>query len=171
MSIKGVIFDFNGTLFWDTDFHNEAWDKYLKGLGMEISDRDKDLHFHGKSNRDIFNFLFKREFSAEELDKVVEEKEGIYRDICSKKGINLAPGVIGFLEFLKNNRIPFTIATSSGWNNVDFFFSHFQLFKWFDPEKVIYDNGSFKGKPAPDIFLLAASKIGTPIENCLIFED
>jgi len=30
MKIKGVIFDFNGTLFWDTDLHNKAWDAFLE---------------------------------------------------------------------------------------------------------------------------------------------
>lgn len=56
--IEGVIFDFNGTLFWDTPYHNRAWDIYLQSHGRQISDHDKDLYIHGKPNRDIFNFLF-----------------------------------------------------------------------------------------------------------------
>lgn len=171
MNIKGVIFDFNGTLFWDTHYHNQAWDIYLERLNMKISDKEKDEHIHGKPNKDIFEYLLKRNLSNEELEKYVEEKESIYRDICRKNDSNLAPGAIGFLEFLKNSNIPFTIATSSGISNVKFYFEHLRLSKWFSMEKVVYDNGSFKGKPAPDIFLLAAEKIGLPIEQCIIFED
>jgi HAD superfamily hydrolase (TIGR01509 family) len=171
MQIQGVIFDFNGTLFWDTEFHNQAWDIYLNRLGMSVSDSDKDEHIHGKPNKDIFEFLFQRSLSAEEIETAVEEKESIYREICLKSNTSLAPGAIGFLEFLKNNQVPFNIATSSGFGNVKFFFKHFQLDKWFDKSKVVYDNGSFNGKPAPDIFLLAAHNIGVPITGCIIFED
>lgn len=171
MKIQGVIFDFNGTLFWDTEFHNQAWDIYLARLGMTISDQDKDLHIHGKPNRDIFEFLFKRKLNDDELWQAVEEKESIYRDICLKNNASLAPGALGFLEFLKNNKIPFTIATSSGAGNVKFFFDYFMLDKWFSINDTVYDDGTFNGKPAPDIFLLAAKKINIPINNCIIFED
>ena len=171
MQIQGVIFDFNGTLFWDTEFHNQAWDIYLKRNGMSISDADKDEHIHGKPNKAIFEFLFQRSLTADELNEAVEEKESIYRDICVKSDTSLAPGAIGFMEFLKNNNIPFNIATSSGPGNVKFFFKHFQLDKWFDKEKVVYDDGTFNGKPAPDIFILAARNINVPITGCVIFED
>lgn len=171
MQIQGVIFDFNGTLFWDTEFHNQAWDIYLNRLGMSISDQEKDEHIHGKPNKDIFEFIFKRNLTSQELDRAVEEKESIYREICLRSDTSLAPGAIGFLEFLKNNNIPFNIATSSGINNVKFFFKHFQLDKWFEKGKVVYDNGAFTGKPAPDIFIIAAQNIGVDITGCIIFED
>ncbi len=171
MQIQGVIFDFNGTLFWDTEFHNQAWDIYLNRLGMAVSDQEKDEHIHGKPNRDIFEYLFQRSLTAEELQTAVEEKESIYRDICLKSNTGLAPGAIGFLEFLKNNKVPFNIATSSGYSNVKFFFKHFQLDKWFDMGKVVYDDGSFTGKPAPDIFIFAARNISLSITDCIIFED
>lgn len=171
MDIQGVIFDFNGTLFWDTKYHNQAWDKYLQRLNISLTDEEKDNHFHGKPNRDIFEFLFKRELTPEELEKAVEEKESIYREICLNQSTDLAPGAIGFLDFLKNNNVPYTIATSSGIGNVKFYFKHLNLQKWFEMDKVVFDNGSFKGKPAPDIFLIAASKINVPIDKCAIFED
>lgn len=171
MGIKGVIFDFNGTLFWDTNYHNQAWDIYLERIGMKLSDHEKDMHIHGKPNKDIFAFLFKRKLSPEELHKVVEEKESIYREICLKNSTSLAPGAIGFLDFLKNSRIPFTIATSSEWGNVKFYFEHLNIDKWFSVDQVVYDNGSFKGKPAPDIFLHAAEKIRVSIGDCALFED
>jgi beta-phosphoglucomutase-like phosphatase (HAD superfamily) len=54
---------------------------------------------------------------------------------------------------------------------VKFYFDHLNLGKWFAVDKVIYDNGSFKGKPAPDIFLHAAEMIKVPIRECALFED
>ena len=43
--------------------------------------------------------------------------------------------------------------------------------KWFDINKVVYTDGSFKGKPEPDIFLKAAKNINVDIKNCAVFED
>ena len=67
--------------------------------------------------------------------------------------------------------IPFTIATGSYRPNVEFYFSHLHLEKWFRFSDVIYDDGTYPGKPAPDIFLKAAAKIGVEPADCLVFED
>lgn len=62
----------------------------------------------------------------------MEEKEGLYREICRKEKPSLAPGAENFLQFLADRGIPRTIATASGVSNVDFFFSFFPLHRWFD---------------------------------------
>ena len=64
MKYSGVIFDFNGTLFWDTPLHNKAWNMFLEKRGMHLSDHEFFATFHGKNNRDMFNSLFQREHSA-----------------------------------------------------------------------------------------------------------
>lgn len=46
MKIKGVIFDFNGTLFWDTTLHNKAWDIFLERHSFELSDNEKNEKKH-----------------------------------------------------------------------------------------------------------------------------
>ena len=66
-------------------------------------------------------------------------------------------------------KVPFTIASASIKPNIDFFVESFELAKWFDPEKIVYDDGSFENKVK--MFLYAAEVIGVPIEECLIFED
>ena len=53
----------------------------------------------------------------------------------------------------------------------DFYFDIFKLGNWFDINKVVYDNGTFPGKPAPDIFLIASSKLGLDPSECLVVED
>ena len=74
-------------------------------------------------------------------------------------------------NFLKENNIPRTIATMSEWDNVEFYIKEFNLAKWFDLDKIVYSNGKIPGKPAPDIFLIAAEKIGLNPKDCLVFED
>jgi beta-phosphoglucomutase len=65
LSFKGAIFDFNGTLFWDTAYHNEAWDTWLGRNGMEMTNEEKDLRIHGKNNKDIFEGLYGRKIDKE----------------------------------------------------------------------------------------------------------
>ncbi|MDH6358626.1 HAD family phosphatase [Parabacteroides sp. PF5-9] len=171
MSYTGVVFDFNGTLFWDTPLHNEAWNIFLKKRGLHLSDHDFFTTIHGKNNKDIFTQLFHRDFSAPELKKLIDEKEDLYRQLCLKTEIKLAPGVIDFLNFLQTNKTPFTIATASDKENLDFYFQHLGLSKWFDYDKVVYNNGKIKSKPDPEIYQIAMSVIGIAPEKTVVFED
>ena len=52
-----------------------------------------------------------------------------------------------------------------------FFFEHLPLARWFDPDLVVYNDGSLPGKPAPDLYLAAAARIGADIRACTVFED
>ena len=75
------------------------------------------------------------------------------------------------LDFLKEHNIPRTIATMSEWCNVEFYIREFKLEQWFDIDKIVYSDGSIPGKPAPDIFLIAAEKIDLLPRDCLVIED
>lgn len=170
MIYTGVIFDFNGTLFWDTKLHNEAWHIFLKKHDKHLSDEDMFKKIHGKNNADIFISLFGN-ISAKQIEKYVLEKEGLYQELCLQTNMELAPGVTDFLDFLKSNNIPFTIATASGKENLDFYFKYLPLSKWFDYEKVIYNNGLIKGKPDPQIYQLAMNTINKKPGDVVVFED
>jgi len=85
--------------------------------------------------------------------------------------LQLAPGATEFLEFLLERNIPFTIATASGIENVDFYFEHLGLSRYFERSKVIYNNGGFPGKPNPHIFQKAMTILGLKGTETLVFED
>lgn len=172
--VKGVIFDFNGTMFLDSPLHERAWIDMAKKLRTEpLGIEEFYANLQGRTNLQIITYLLGRQPSATELESITEEKELLYRTRCSAPGglHILAPGVESFLNLLKPTGIPFTIATGSYLPNVQFYFSHLHLDKWFDFEKVIYDDGTYPGKPSPDIFLKAADKIGVKTADCLVFED
>ncbi len=171
MKYKGIIFDFNGTLFWDTPLHNQAWDEFLTRYKIYLTDQEKDEKIHGKTNRDILSGIFNRPIEGKELDQFIDEKESIYRQICLDINAQLAPGVTNFFNELKNDHIPVTIATASGPKNVEFFFDQFKLDKWFDYDLVVYDNGSLRSKPNPDFFTKAMEKLQLKPEDCIVFED
>ena len=171
MLFSGVIFDFNGTLFWDTKLHNKAWDIFLTKYNLHLSDEDKFLKMHGKNNKDIFLSIFDKPLSDDEIQSFILEKEDLYQELCLQTEMPLAPGASDFLDFLKENNIPFTIATASGKENLDFYFKHLPLTKWFDYDKVVYNNGKIKGKPDPQIYQIAMSVINKNPEDIIIFED
>lgn len=172
MKYKGLIFDFNGTVFWDTRFHNAAWDLMLPRHGREcISDEEKFLNIHGHNNTDIFNYLFPGLLTPEQIRAMAAEKEQIYRDICIQHHMELAPGLTVLLDYLKEHGIRRNIATASNKENIDFYFEHLGLGRWFDYGKVSYDDGTVKSKPDPEIFLRAIDRLDLQPEETVIFED
>lgn len=171
---KGIIFDFNGTLFFDSKKHLETWREFSKRLRPNaFTDEEMREHMFGRTNEDIIAYLIGERPSPELVKKLGQEKEAVYRDLCRKdyKNTKLAPGAIEFLDYLKENSIPRTIATMSEINNVKFFIETFDLKKWFDIDKIVYDSGNIPGKPAPDIYLKAAKNINLPPKDCIVVED
>ncbi|MCF7928079.1 MAG: HAD family phosphatase [Spirochaetales bacterium] len=169
--IESVVFDFNGTLFWDTRLHNQAWDRFLEQHHISLTDSEKHRILHGRYNADIMQMLFDRPLSDREIAGFIEEKEGIYRRLCLEQHMELAPGAACFLDFLQDRGSAFTIATASGLGNLNFYFEHLGLERWFDMGKITYDNGTHPGKPDPEIFLAAMELIGAAPRSTIIFED
>jgi HAD superfamily hydrolase (TIGR01509 family) len=127
----------------------------------------------GRTNEQIIKYAIQKQPTPEMVEKYGQEKEALYRQMClnSPETFHLADGVIEFLDFLKANSIPRTIATMSDKINVDFYIKHFKLEKWFDIDKIVYSNGIIPGKPAPDIYEIAASNLGLAPKECIVVED
>lgn len=168
---KAIIFDFNGTLLWDTPLHNKAWDIFLKEHHIRLTDKEKNTIIHGKTNKEIFKCLFKKEFDPHELNTLSEEKETIYRELCINSNIQLTQGSIHLFEFCTVKRIPISIATSSSQANVDFYIEQFGLLRWFPPDLIVFDDGTIKSKPDPAIFNTAMSRLNMKPNHVIIFED
>ena len=172
--MKGIIFDFNGTLYWDSKLHYDAWREFSKIIrGYEFTDIEMRDKMFGHTNEDIIEYAIGKKPSKEMVEKYGKEKEALYRKRCLLKPeeFKLAPGAIELLDYLKENNIPRTIATMSEWDNVEFYIKEFNLEKWFDLDKIVYSDGTIPGKPAPDIFEIAASKIGLKPSECVVIED
>lgn len=172
--MKGIIFDFNGTLYWDSQLHYDAWREFSKIIrGYEFTDLEMRDKMFGHTNEDIIEYAIGKKPSKEMVEKYGKEKEALYRKRCllDMEKFKLAPGAIELLDYLRENNIPRTIATMSEWDNVEFYIKEFKLEKWFDLDKIVYSDGTIPGKPAPDIFMIAADKIGLKPSNCVVVED
>ena len=174
MKFDGVIFDFNGTLFFDSKKHYDAWKLFSKKIrGTEFSDDEMRKYMFGRTNEDIITYALGQKPDKELCEKLSKEKEALYRNMCleDKENFHFAPNAENLLDFLCKNNIPHTIATMSEKDNVDFYIKEMKLSRWFDIDKIVYDDGSIPGKPAPDIYLKAAEMIGVNPQSCIVFED
>ena len=171
--MKGVIFDFNGTMIFDKEFHDKAWNQFLQNqIHRKISDSEFQKYICGRSAQDILSYFLKQEISCQESIRIEEQKEQIYRMLCLQSdAFHLADGLPDFLNYLQGRGVPFTIATASARKNMEFFFENLNLSRWFDFNHVVYNDGTFQGKPAPDIFLKAARVLSLDIADCTVFED
>ena len=172
MEYQGIIFDFNGTLFFDNDKHVKAWNEISKILrGKEITLEELHTKLNGTPN--IQNILYFTDGKAtkEDQKKYSQKKEEYYRKFCKedKDSFHLVDGVCEFFDYLKEKGIPFTIASASIKENIDFFIESFGLDRWIKPEDIIYDDGTYENKIA--MFKKAAHNIGVKIQDCLIIED
>lgn len=174
MTIGGALFDFNGTMIDDQTMQGTSWREFLRQrIGRDVPDEEFHEWIHGRNADVIFPHFLGREFTREEIAALEEEKEGIYRRDClaDPEHFRLLDGLPEFLDLLVEREIPRTIATASNLTNVRFFFEELGLDRWFDLDRVVFSNGTFEGKPAPDIYLAAARGITVPIERCMVLED
>ena len=170
--IKGVIFDFNGTLFFDNDKHVKAWGAISRLLrNKDITDEELHKHFNGVPNQKIIQYMKNNQATKEDIDYYSKLKEKYYRQFCKEDQatFHLVEGSYDYFKQLKDQKIPFTIASASIKENIDFFVESFHLDKWMKVDDIIYDNGTYQNKIA--MFKDATLKLNVNIKDCLIIED
>lgn len=167
---KGLLFDFNGTMFFDSPRHKEAWDVFSqKYRHKPMTDEELD-HCHGQTNKNIIATLMGA-MSDEESTQLSRAKEALYRECCLQHpdDFHLVDGLPEVLDTLKEMGVPMTICSASIKDNMDFFISSFHLDRWFDVDKIIYDDGTHVNKVS--MFQDGAKAIGVDIHDCVIIED
>ena len=169
---KGVIFDFNGTLFFDNEKHVLAWNEISRILRKrDISEEELHTKFNGTPNEQNIRYMMEGTASEEQVEEYSQLKEALYRKYCAEdqETFHLVAGVYEYFQLLKDRGIPFTIASASIKPNIDFFRESFGLDEWMNPDNIVYDDGTYENKIAK--FLYAAERIGISIEETLIIED
>jgi beta-phosphoglucomutase-like phosphatase (HAD superfamily) len=172
--MKGIIFDFNGTLFQDSPKHEEAWKEMAKKeFDREISDDEFVNYVHGRNNQFVIEYLSGQNMTVGEISKISEKKEEIYRRLCmdDREHFFLTDGAEELLDFLKSRDFPRAIATGAGKSNMSFYIEAFNLKRWFSVENIIYDDGTISGKPDPEFYIKAANALNVPTKECIVAED
>jgi beta-phosphoglucomutase len=167
-SYRAVIFDMDGTILDNMRFHAEAWVTVARKLGSALTAEQFERQFAGKKNEELVPLLSERELSDEEIARVAEEKEQLYRAAYAPHLVPLA-GFRELVQALRAKGIKLLVATAAPRANRDFVFDGLALHESFDG--VVGAEDAARGKPHPDIFLRAAELAGVPPAQCLVFED
>lgn len=172
--MKAVIFDFNGTLYDDTDIHIMAWKKIYQEISGGKDDFDKAFRqTFGSTNREIIKHFYEvcnKEISDEDCEMMSKEKERFYREYSVENNrCYLVPGAEDLMNYLKSKGYKLNLASASIIENINFFFKEFKIDRWFDYDKVTYDNGTYENKT--NMYRDAAENIGVELKDCLVFED
>lgn len=168
----GVIFDFNGTLFFDNDKHVKAWSEISRIIrASDLSEQELHENCNGLPNHMIIRYLSNGTSTPEMEQKYSIRKEQIYRQLCRQDGPNfhLVKGASQIFDALSQAGIPFTIASASIKDNIDFFVESFDLDRWIQPEDIQYDDGRFPDKV--EMLKAACRVLGTSPERTLVIED
>lgn len=165
-----VLLDFNGTMFFDSSLHLEAWAKIYQELYPQCSAPPDTKLFCGPRNDEILKNMAPW-LTAEQRELYSEKKEELYRLACMSNPeiTHLANGSEAFLRLLQEKGVPFGLASASIKANIDFFFDIFGLDRWFDKDDVVYDDGTYPNKGA--MHLEAARRLGVDFADCMIIED
>lgn len=167
--IKGVIFDMDGVLVNNLDFHLQAFKLFGKEMGLILTSGQIQEVF-GRKNSDMLQALLARDLSGEEIRRFEARKEEIYRDLIGPRLQQRA--VIGLLEFadgLRREGFKIALATSGPIENVNMVLDELALRAHFD--SIVTGDQVERGKPHPEAFLLAASELNLHPSECVVFED
>lgn len=170
MHIKGVIFDLDGVLCSTDRYHTAAWRRLAEELGIRFEEKTSDA-VRGVSRMDSLDIVLgehKNEYSPEQKTELADRKNSIYRGYLSTMTpSDVTPSVRFMLEKLKSCHIPMAIGSSS--KNTVFILQKTELMGYFP---VIVDGTQIsKSKPDPEVFLLAAQKLGLRPDECCVLED
>jgi len=167
--IQGAIFDMDGVLVDNLEFHLEAFQKFGREQGRNLT-RGSIQAVFGRKNEDMLKILLGRELNREESDRFADRKEEIYRELIAPHlPDHVVPGLFDFLRELSESGIAAALATSGPMENVDLVLDRLEIRPYF--RAVITGNQVSRGKPHPEAFLLAASRLGQAPESCVVFED
>jgi beta-phosphoglucomutase family hydrolase len=161
-----VIFDMDGTLVATTEADFLAWQKLFIHYGKQLTFEDY-YPLLGRKSADVVKLGLG--LSGKLAEEAMAKKMQLFEDIVAEQGIETMPDVRSFLEQLYEAGIPMALATSSRKKKMKLVMQTVRLEKFFSVfvtgEEVV------KGKPDPQIFQLAASRLQMPADRCVVVED
>lgn len=162
-----AIFDHDGVLVDSLAFHQAAWLELGQRTGLELSNEFIHKTF-GMTNPSIFRLLLGDSITEDQIQAYSDQKEVCYRDSARGK-IELMDGVRGVLDSLTNAGFLLAIGSSGVLPNLELTVLECGLDGRFAAIASLED--ITRGKPDPQVFLIAAGKAGVPPSRAVVFED
>lgn len=168
--MKGFIFDLDGVIVDTAKYHYLAWKHLADELDIPFTEEDNE-HFKGVSRRRCLELLLEmggKQVSEAQFNSWLEEKNADYlRYIQKMDATEILPDVPRVLEYLKERQIPMALGSAS--KNAKPILEKVGLTTYFST--VVDGHETTRAKPDPQVFLLAAERLGVAPESCVVFED
>lgn len=169
-SMKGGIFDLDGVIVDTAKYHYLAWKRLATDLGFEFTEAHNE-RLKGVSRMRSLEILLEvggLKFAEAEMLEMAARKNTWYVQYISQMDASeLLPGSRQYLESLRKRGVKTALASAS--KNAPLILERVNISDLFDA--VVDGNRAHKAKPDPQAFLLAASDIGLPPHDCVVFED
>lgn len=169
MPSLAIIFDMDGVLADTERIHAAAECEILKRYGIEFNADDLSKQYAGMPESAIWPTVFGTSGKEmPQIESLMQEKFEVFKNMV-QDGIPEMSGVHKLINLLKENHIPIGVASSAEPRYIELILTGLHLKPLFDAITSTVE--VLHGKPAPDIFLKAAEKLGTKPENCIVIED
>ncbi len=167
--MKAFIFDLNGTMVHDMDYHTKAWQHIFNHeLGGNFTWDEVKPQMYGKNEEVLARVFGPDRFTAAEAAQLALAKEARYQE-AFRPHLQLLPGLPEFLAAAHARGIRLAIGSAAIPFNIDFVVDGLDLRPYF-PTIVSADDVTLS-KPHPETFLKAAQLLGVAPADCLVFED
>ncbi|WP_374164066.1 HAD family hydrolase [Arcticibacter sp. MXS-1] len=166
--LKAILFDLNGTMINDMDYHTDAWFKIINDLGRTMTRDEVKMEMYGKNSEVLERVFGKGHFSDEEIEKLSFDKEKQYQEAFRPR-LKLIDGLDHFLAELDARGIKMAVASAAIPFNIDFVLDGLDIRKYISA--VVSADDVKRSKPDPETFVMAAERLGIAPEDCLVFED
>jgi beta-phosphoglucomutase len=163
-----VLWDLDGTLVDSGDLHWRAWRETIAAEGLTVTDEQFRASF-GQRNDLILRGWFGDALSDEDIRRIGEAKEARFRALVAREGVRPAAGAAAWVTRLAAAGWRQAIASSAPRANVEAIRAALPFGACFQASVAAEDVRA--GKPDPDVFLLAAARLGVEPERCVVVED
>ncbi|MFE4758917.1 HAD family hydrolase [Streptomyces mirabilis] len=164
-----VIFDNDGVLVDSEPISNTILAAYLTELGHPTSYEESIWDYMGSAMHRIHELVQER--SGQRLP---EDFDDVFHGrvfAAFERELQPVPGAVQLLEKLAADEVPYCVASSGSHERIRVGHRKTGLDRWFDEGRVFSSQDVGRGKPAPDLFLYAAERMGVAPERCVVVED
>ncbi len=165
--LQAIIWDLDGVIIDSSEQHRLAWQRLAAETGVSFTNEDFWKTF-GRSNAAIIPLFWGSHLSREQIDALADRKEVYFRDLL-RGNLHALPGALELMQAARAAGLKQSLASSAPMANIEAISEGLGLHRWLDA--FVSGDRLPHGKPAPDIFLLAAERLGIAPAHCLVIED
>jgi beta-phosphoglucomutase len=167
--MKAFIFDLNGTMINDMEYHTRAWLNLLnQQLGGSFTWDEVKKQMYGKNPEVLVRMFGPERFTLEEMNRLSYEKEQRYQEEFFP-ALQLLPGLHDFLEKAYSKGIPMAIGSAAIPFNIDFVLDNLNIRHYF--KAIVSADDVLLSKPHPETYLKAAELLNVTPTDCVVYED